>query len=88
VNFEFLNSQFHPAQIVFKCLGGLRLKIFPRMIIPYDGIQKPGVELYVHLSSVIFITHQSTCLVGKAEKPFGIYPNLPTEFAYPKKNAY
>jgi hypothetical protein len=27
VNFEFLNSQFQPVEIVFKCLGGLRLKI-------------------------------------------------------------
>jgi hypothetical protein len=31
VNFEFLNTHFQPVQIVFKCLGCLRL-IFPRIL--------------------------------------------------------
>jgi hypothetical protein len=33
VNFEFLNSLFQPVHIVFKCVGGLRLKIFPPILI-------------------------------------------------------
>jgi hypothetical protein len=33
VNFEFFNSQFRPVEIVFKCFGSLRLKIFPPILI-------------------------------------------------------
>jgi hypothetical protein len=33
VNFEFLKSQFRPVEIVFKCFGSLRLKIFPPILI-------------------------------------------------------
>jgi hypothetical protein len=33
MNFEFLNSHFQPVQIVFKSLAGLRLKIFPPILI-------------------------------------------------------
>jgi hypothetical protein len=53
VNFKFLNTQFQPSQIVFKYLGGLRLKIFISRVI-MSGIENATHNTFPKLTWIYF----------------------------------